>query len=185
MPYIHLWPTPKGPIGKRDVVMCGSGAVAKQRRRHGSDSGPVNGGLVHTIEHEINVRDASRVTLEQLQQSPDGEHGPALHAGVVVINVEPALDDDDPEGGELLGLGDVGGGDPGASPGLEVAVYPPEEGGASRGRGLAVREGTAIGGGGGAVGAGEVGALDDFGGASVSGFFVEVPGREEMPRRGL
>ena len=80
----------------------------------------------------------------------------------------------------------MGGGDAGANPWLEVAVDPPDEGGEFRGGGWVQREeSVGGGGGGGAVGTGEVGELDDFGSASVSGFFVEGPGREEIPRRGL
>lgn len=120
-------PSPEGPVGKWNVKVSLGGAVPKQRQRHVVVLGPVDARLVHTIKHHIHVRHHSREPFKQLNQSPDRENRPALHARVVHIHIQLPLHDHNAERREFLGLRQLGRRDSAPSPGIEIVVNPPEE----------------------------------------------------------
>lgn len=100
--------------------MVGGGAIAEQGDGELSVLGPVDTRLVHAVEHEIDVRDQAGIPPKELQEPPNGEHGPALHTSEVEIHEKPPPMDDDTESGEIPCLHQVGEGYTGAGPGKEV-----------------------------------------------------------------
>lgn len=90
---VRLRPAPEGPVRERDVQVVLGRAVPEQWRRQwriGAASGAVDGGAVHAVEHEVDVGHAAGVPAHQLEEAPDGEQRPALHARVVEVHVEAA-----------------------------------------------------------------------------------------------
>lgn len=178
-------PTPEGPIRKRNVKVSRGGAIPEERQRERTMLGPVNNRLVHTIKHHINIRNHSRVPPEKLQQTPDREHGPALHTSIVQINEQSPSDDHRPESSEFPSLLQVTGGNSGPGPWLEILVDPPEELGAFASSRIGVGttafyEGIVFVGG---VAASEVGAVEDLVEPRVASLAGEGLRREEVPWR--
>lgn len=182
---VILLPSPERPIGKWNVKVSLGGAIPKQRQRHVHVLSAVDVRLVHTIKHHIHIRHHSWKPRQQLNQSPDREHRPALHARVVHIHVQPPLHDHRPERRELLRLRQVGRRDPAPSPRVQIVVDPPEELRAFGAGRSAARPAWRSGGVGAVGAASEVGAADDFDGPAVACLVVEALGREQMPRRGV
>lgn len=123
-------PAPERPVGKGNVEMMVGGAVAEDwrgRPRWSVVLGPADGGLVHAIKHEIDIRDPPWVPAEELQEAPDREHGSALDTGIVEIRVEAATGNDDTESRIFASFHEIGDGNAGMGPWGQVMVDPAEE----------------------------------------------------------
>lgn len=145
---------------------------------------PVNVRLIHAIKHQVHIRHHPRILLHQLQESPESEHHPTLHAGVVKIRIESPIDNHDPKCSELLSFLHMLLRDPGLAPGLKVPVDKLEELGAILGLSsrpgtdlLGLRRSEAV------VATAEVRALEDLVSESVFALFVELFRRENVPGR--
>lgn len=145
--------------------------------------GPVNNGLVHTIKHDIHIRNPIRVPRKELQQTPNGEHGSALHTSPVQIHIQLPANNHHAKRRVLLGRLQMGRGDPGSGPRLQIVVDPSEEIGAfwgfraGRRRTTPFRDVVV------SVAAHEVGAVNELVGSVVEGLVGEGLGREEVPWR--
>ncbi|KAI4340330.1 hypothetical protein MLD38_025180 [Melastoma candidum] len=159
--------------------MVRGGAIAEQGEGKCGVFSPVDAMLVHAVEHEVHVGNRTGIPPKELQQPPDGEHGPTLHACEVEIHEQPPPVDDNSESRGLPRLHKVREGYPGGGPGVEVAEDEGEEAGAV-GRGGGTGEGR----GRGRARAGEVGASDDVRSEGKAGSVVEGSGREEVPGGG-
>lgn len=126
-------PPPERPIREDDVQRPVIPAVTEQRRHDlgvlpavevGADDGPVDG-----VEHELEVGDAAGVAAEQLEDAPDGEEVPRLERRAEPLDVGPAPEHDEAEGGGEAGAVEHGARDPArGAPWAEVLVDEAEVG---------------------------------------------------------
>lgn len=123
-------PTPKGPIRKHDVHRPPVPTVPEQRRRACAVGSAVVPRPYHrpvvAVEHELQVRDPTRIPPQKLQDSPHGEQVSRLYGLLVLLHVCPAVDDHQPEVGRPSGSFHHVPLDPRVPPRFEVLVDPPE-----------------------------------------------------------